>query len=147
MTPEAIQTARARAVAFAMNADVLAYGRLNGAIYPVTGPCNPSADRSGLDGYQEVLEILEIDEVVRGRDIEVAHLHTGWMSRFDADCELELMGMSNFALGDHQSDRMLVALTDSGRGAYRTQGHCLYLHFFEQDVIRAISRDSGEQTP
>ncbi|MDM7982816.1 MAG: hypothetical protein QUV02_00065 [Maricaulis sp.] len=140
-----VNAARDRAIAFALDADVLAYGRLNGARYPVQGVCDSGGNTTGLNGFQEILEIFEVEEVVRGREIQTALLHTGWMSRLGPDCELELMSSSTFALGDHQSDRMLMALTDSGQGAYSSQGHCLFLQFFEQDVIRAVTRDAGEQ--
>lgn len=91
-----------------------------------------------------MLEIFQVEEVLRGREVDIALLHTGWMSRLNDDCELELLSMSTFALGDHQSERMLVALTDTGRGAYQTQGHCLFLQLFEEDVVRAAMRDGGE---
>ena len=128
-----------------MNADVLAYGHLSGAIYPVSGPCDRNADRSGFDGFQEVLEIFEIDRRLSGRDVSKVYLRTGHMSRFDANCALEVISMSNFSLSDYPSEPYLAALVDTGQGTYSTQGPCINLDGVEEDILAALGRDPGEQ--
>ena len=141
---------RAGTVGRALAADVLAYGRITGIHYPVNGPCTPGRELGPWENYQRALYVLEIDEVLHGREIERAYVQSNWYSRFGSDCSLEVRPLATGAEpetieADTDQPDEIWALFESEQGAYRAEMPCFRLSWVEEDILAALGRDPGEQ--
>ena len=141
---------RAGTVGRALAADVLAYGRITGIRYPVNGPCTPGRELGPWENYQPVLYVVEIGEVLHGREIEQAYVATQWYSRFGSDCSLEVRPLAQSQTPvtvepDPGEPFEIWALFESGQGAYRAEYPCFRLSWVEEDILAALGRDPGEQ--